>query len=84
MLNHEHFDIIISDFKLSGMNGIDFFKITRGFQNGSVNVLISGNIQADALEDKERLGIHKFLEKPFTVMRLADTLAGLIDNQENA
>ena len=83
MLEHEHFDIIISDFKLSGMNGIDFFKISRMSQNGSINLLISGNIQEDELDNKESLGIHQFVEKPFTVMSLAGTLASLIDNREN-
>ena len=79
----ENFDIIISDFKLSGMNGMDFFKITGMSKNGSVNVLISGNIQEDELDDKESSGIHQFVENPFTVLSLAGTLARLIDNREN-
>ena len=33
------------------------------------------------LADKAELGIHEFLEKPFTVMNLADTLAGLVELQ---
>ena len=48
-----------------------------------MNVLISGNVNEDELEGKEALGIHKFLEKPFTVMALADTLAGLVENRAN-
>ena len=83
MLEHKHFDIIISDFKLSGMNGMEFFKITGMSRNGSINVLISGNIQEDELDDKESSGIHQFVEKPFTVMSLAGTLARLIDSREN-
>lgn len=78
VLKEERFDIIVSDFKLSGMNGMEFFKITGMSQTGCVNVLISGNVHEDVLTDKESLGIHEFVEKPFTVMDLADTLAGLI------
>ena len=78
VLKHERFDIIVSDFKLPGMNGMEFFKRTGDSRTDSVNVLISGNVHADDLEGKEALGIHEFLEKPFTVMTLADTLAGLL------
>ena len=81
VLKQERFDIIVSDFKLPGKNGMEFFKKTGMSQAGSVNVLISGNIQEDELGSKEKLGIHEFLEKPFTVMTLADTLARLIKEQ---
>ena len=82
VLRQEQFDIIVSDFMLPGMNGMEFFKVTGTLQTGSVHVLISGHAQANELEDKENLGIHDFVEKPFTVMYLVDTLAGLIDNRE--
>ena len=78
VLRQEQFDIIVSDFKLPGMNGMEFFKAAGMSQAGSVNVLISGNVRENDLIDMECLGIHEFVEKPFTVMGLADTLAGLI------
>lgn len=81
-LEEEHFDIIVSDFKLPGMNGMEFFKTTGASHQGGVHVLISGNVQEDELEDKGKLGIDEFVEKPFTVLGLADTLAGLIANSE--
>ena len=81
VLRQEQFDIIVSDFKLPGMNGMEFFKMTGMSQTGSVNVLISGNVRENDLIDMECLGIHEFVEKPFTVMGLADTLAGLLEGQ---
>ena len=78
VMRQEQFDIIVSDFKLPGMNGMEFFKAAGMSQAGSVNVLISGNVRENDLIDMECLGIHEFVEKPFTVMGLADTLAGLI------
>jgi len=80
VLEKERFDIIVSDFKLPGMNGMEFFITTQASHEGSVNVLISGNVQEDELKDKSRMGIHEFIEKPFTVMTLADTLARLVEN----
>ena len=81
VLRQERFDIIVSDFKLPGMNGMEFFKAAGMSQAGSVNVLISGNVREDELEEKEKTGVHEFVEKPFSVMCLADTLAGLIENR---
>ena len=83
VLQKERFDIIVSDFKLPGMNGMEFFEKAGLSQAGSVNVLISGNVQEEDLEGKKALGIDEFLEKPFTVMTLAGMLAGLIDDREN-
>ena len=78
-LSRDHYDIIVSDYTLPGMNGIEFFKDDRVCQAGDVHVLMSGNIHKDELGDKENLGIDEFLEKPFTVTALADTLAGLVE-----
>ena len=83
VLQKERFDIIVSDFKLPGMNGMEFFEKSGLSRADSVNVLISGNVQEEDLEGKEALGIDEFLEKPFTVMTLAGMLAGLIDGREN-
>ncbi|MEN8243592.1 MAG: response regulator [Thermodesulfobacteriota bacterium] len=83
VLQKEHFDIIVSDFKLPGMNGMEFFEKAGLSRAGSVNVLISGNVREEDLEGKEALGIDEFLEKPFTVMTLAGMLAGLIEGREN-
>ena len=44
-------------------------------------MLISGNVREDELEGREALCIHEFLEKPFTVTTLADTLAGLVEGR---
>lgn len=82
-LRKDHYDIIVSDFKLPGMNGMEFFKATGNSRADSVNVLISGNVQEDELEGKEALGIDEFLEKPFTVMSLAAMLTRVIDNRES-
>ncbi|MCP4374268.1 MAG: response regulator, partial [Deltaproteobacteria bacterium] len=43
-MQKNQFDIIISDFSLPGMNGIDFFKQASIDQTDSMNVLITGNV----------------------------------------
>jgi len=83
-LQKERFDVIISDFKLPGMNGMEFFKNTTASQAGSGNVLIAGNVQENELKEKNNPGIHEFVQKPFTVMALVGTLARLLENGEKS
>ena len=81
-LEKNNFDIIISDFKLPGMNGLDFFKHVSIYQTDTVNVLISGNINREKLSLKDKSKIHDFIQKPFLVNTLASTLAALTENKK--
>ena len=40
-IKKEQFDIIISDFRLPGMNGLDFLRLATVTQPGAVNILIT-------------------------------------------
>ena len=79
MLQSNKFDIIISDFTLPGMNGIDFFKQAAINQTDTANVLISGNISPEKLSEKNEAKVHDFVQKPFSVLALAHTLAALTE-----
>jgi len=81
-MQKNQFDIIISDFVLPGMNGIDFFKQAAINQTNTVNVLISGNISLEKLSEKNEAKVHDFVKKPFSVTALAHTLAALTENKK--
>ena len=82
VLQNNKFDIIISDFTLPGMNGIDFFKQAAINQTDTANVLISGNISSEKLSEKNEAKVHDFVQKPFSVTDLAHTLAALTENKK--
>jgi len=82
VLQNNKFDIIISDFALPGMNGIDFFKQAAINQTNTANVLISGNISPKKLSEKNEAKVHDFVQKPFSVTALANTLAALTENKK--
>ena len=63
VLQNNKFDIIISDFTLPGMNGIDFFKQVAINQTDTANVLISGNISPEKLLEKNEAKVHDFVQK---------------------
>ena len=80
-MKNNKFDIIISDFTLPGMNGIDFFKQAAINQADTANVLISGNINPEQLLEKNEEKVHDFVQKPFSVTALVHTLAALTKNK---
>ena len=82
VLQNNKFDIIISDFTLPGMNGIDFFRQTAINQIDTANVLISGNISPEKLSEKNEAKVHDFVQKPFSVTTLAHSLAALTENRK--
>ena len=81
-MQENQFDIIISDFSLPGMNGIDFFKQAAIDQTDSMNVLITGNISSKNLLKKNKAKVHDFVQKPFSVTALAESLAALTENRK--
>jgi len=82
VLQNNKFDIIISDFTLPGMNGIDFFKQAAINQTDTANVLISGNISLEKLLEKNEAKVHDFVQKPFSVTDLVQTLTILTENKK--
>jgi CheY-like chemotaxis protein len=72
------FDVIISDFMLPGMSGLEFVQRVRRHQGARTPILmISGHGQI--VSDRARAaGVDAFLDKPFTLSQLRATLAHLI------
>ncbi len=81
-MQKNQFDIIISDFSLPGMNGIDFFSQEAIDQADSMNVLITGNVKSKNVLKDNRAKVHDFVQKPFSVTELAHSLAALTENKK--
>jgi YesN/AraC family two-component response regulator len=66
-LNHlrmQSFDLMVTDYKMPGMNGLDLAQTTRQISPTTHIVLMSGN--PDSLKDSvSRLHLDGYLEKPF-------------------
>jgi DNA-binding NtrC family response regulator len=75
ILEKVSFDIIISDFKLPGLNGLEFLKQVRISHPKAVTILISANGNDQVIENAYEIGVHDFLQKPFSLKTLWATLA---------
>lgn len=76
----DRFDIIISDFKLPGMDGLEFFMRVAKFQPNTVNILISGYGGNGLASKAAEAGIHHFIKKPFSFETFTNTLLPLVEN----
>ena len=81
-IKEEQFDVIISDFKLPGMNGLDFLKLATFAQPDAIRFLITAYRDDHIFSDALRTGINEFIEKPFEVKALFSLLAFALKRQE--
>ena len=76
LIRKAHFDIIISDYRLPGMDGIDLFHRARTLTPNSIKILISAYGIEDIASKAGPAGVHYFFEKPFSIQTLIALLPG--------
>jgi DNA-binding NtrC family response regulator len=81
-IREEKFDIIISDYRLPGMNGLDFIKQAAFIQPLAAKFLITAYRDDHIVSKAIRLGVNEFIEKPFSVKVLVNLLALALKHQE--
>ena len=81
-ISEEPFDIIISDFRLPCMNGLEFLKLAAITQPEAVKLLITAYRDDHIFSEAVRIGVNEFIEKPFSVKVLVNLLALAIKHQE--
>ena len=81
-LEEERFDIIICDFILPGMDGLEFFKSVGNYQSHILKILISGYGNKELSSKSSRIGVHAFIQKPFSVKQLIDSLVHLVGDHQ--
>ena len=79
-LKSQVYDLIIVDYKLPGMDGLEFLKRIQKTHSNTLKVLISAYGSNEVVSEAKKLGIHDFIEKPFTSETIEASLAGVIKN----
>ena len=74
ILDSDSFDIIISDFKLPGIDGLAFLKSAINTSPQSLKILITAFREKEIVSEALRCGVHEFIEKPFSPRKLIDTV----------
>jgi len=72
------FDIIIADFRLPGMDGIELFKRIQGSCRSSLKILITAYMTEKVVSAAKKVGVHDMIEKPFKTETIEESLSKLL------
>jgi len=74
-LKHSRYDFIISDFDMPGESGLDLFRYVSCRYPDVPFILMTGSYDSRVKRDALRMGVYKFLEKPFQFSELMKTIS---------
>jgi CheY-like chemotaxis protein len=77
-IGKQKYDIIIADYKLPGMDGIEFFKRIQNADEIPIKILITAYHSQSVAEMVKEAGIHDLIEKPFQPETIEATLSRLL------
>jgi DNA-binding NtrC family response regulator len=77
----QSFDLIIVDYKLPGLDGIEFLKRIHSSQPDAIRILITAYRSENVVSEAKKLKIQGFIEKPFTSETIMASLAYTIKMQ---
>jgi CheY-like chemotaxis protein len=69
-LRQEPFDLMLVDYKMPGMNGLQVFEAARAIQPGLRCMLVTGHGTPDIIDRATRAGFGSILLKPFSSTEL--------------
>ena len=77
-LKDQTVDLIIVDYKLPGLDGLEFLKRIHNTQPGAMKILITAYRNDNVVSEAKKLKVQGFIEKPFTSDTFMASLAHLI------
>ena len=78
IVQKQHFDVIIVDYRLPGIDGIEFFRRLPPNNAAALKILITAYGSRDIMAKAQKAGIHETLSKPFDSDAIEKTLARLL------
>ena len=81
-LTNKVYDIIIADYRLPGIDGLEFFKRIHDTQPHGMKILITAYKDGRIVSEAAKIGIQDFIEKPFTMKTIEQALTWLIKERE--
>ena len=81
-LKTKDYDIIILDYRLPGMNGLEFLKRIQQSHPEVIKILITAYGSKEVFSQAIELGVHDFIDKPFSTKAIEDSLWRLTEERE--
>ncbi len=74
-------DIIITDYRLPGMDGLEFLKRAQRINAPFKKILLTAYMTEAVISEAFRLGVHEFIEKPFSTEDLEEALVRVLEKK---
>lgn len=74
LVRKEPFDLMVIDYKMPGMNGLQVWEQARGIRPGMAFMLVTGHATPAIIEEANKMGCGSILLKPFTAVQLRDAV----------
>ena len=78
MIEQERFDLIVSDYRLDGMSGVEFLEKVRAKGNQTPVLVLSGSPDKKGVIRTTQLKKADFFTKPFKIVELTDAVERLL------
>jgi len=76
MIATEHFDVVVLDIKMPGMDGIKVLEEIKRFSPDIHVILLTGHFSMSEEEDTLQGGAYAYLLKPYPILKLVDVIVG--------
>lgn len=81
ILKGSNCDIIITDYRLPGMDGLAFLKKAQRINTRFKKILLTAYMTEAVIAEAFRLGVHEFIEKPFSTEDLEEALVRVLEKK---
>jgi len=81
-IKKQAYDILVTDYRLPGMDGLEFLRHIQDTQPHIMTVLITAYKSEDVVSEAVKLGIQDFIEKPFSTKTIEESLTRLLKKRE--
>jgi len=81
-LQGQSYDIIIADYRLPSMNGLELFKRIEESHSHAIKIIITAYKDKEVIAEANKRNIHDFIDKPFTTKTIEETLSRVIKNSQ--
>ncbi|MDY7034137.1 MAG: response regulator [Thermodesulfobacteriota bacterium] len=82
MAKEDHFDLLITDIMMPGLNGMEIFRAIRKYDPELVGVVITGHGTLHTAIDALKMGFHGFLTKPFSYVELSTAVSQALERSK--
>ena len=75
-------DIVIIDYRLPGMDGLEFLKRAQRLNARFKKILITAYMTEPVISEAFRLGVHEFIENPFAMEDREEVLVRILEKKK--